>query len=87
MTRAHAQTIDISFLAMVEGGKNLAKVKVSNIDKKGVDQVATELDAGSQRLRKVHPSPTLAVGTARAARNERRHNTRTHRTRWAPPHL
>ncbi|ELR24211.1 2oxo acid dehydrogenase acyltransferase catalytic subunit [Acanthamoeba castellanii str. Neff] len=46
------KTIDISFLAMVEGGKNLAKVKVSNIDKKGVDQVATELDAGSQRLRK-----------------------------------
>jgi hypothetical protein len=52
------QTIDISFLAMVEGGKNLAKVKVSNIDKKTVDQVATELDAGSQRLRKVRP-PSL----------------------------
>lgn len=46
------ESIDISFLAMLEGGKNLAKVKVESTDKKSVEQIATELEAGSTSLRK-----------------------------------
>ncbi|KAL6049312.1 2-oxo acid dehydrogenase subunit E2 [Balamuthia mandrillaris] len=44
-------TIDISFLTAIEGGRNLAKVKVTSIDSKSVSQIANELSSGSQRLR------------------------------------
>jgi len=45
------KTVDASFLAMLEGGKNLAKVKVSEINTKTVDQIAGELQKGADRLR------------------------------------
>jgi len=46
------KTIDISFLAIVEGGKNLAKVKIEDIDHKNIEEIAAKLEAGTQRLRK-----------------------------------
>lgn len=49
------KTIDISFLAMVDGGKNLAKVKIESIDRKNIEEIATILEAGTVRLRKVRP--------------------------------
>lgn len=45
------KTVDLSFLVTVEGGKNLAKVKVSDIDDKSVEDIADELNKGSQTLR------------------------------------
>lgn len=45
-------TVDISFLVSLEGGKDLAKFKVSNMDKKTTIEIARELREGSERLRK-----------------------------------
>lgn len=45
------KTVDISFLVSLEGGKDLAKFKVCNIDKKSVIDIAKELADGVERLR------------------------------------
>ena len=42
----------MSFLTVLEGGKNLAKVKVCQADTKSVEQIAKELTKGSDKLRK-----------------------------------
>jgi len=46
------KTADVSFLTVLDGGKNLAKVKVCQADTKSVDQIAKELSKGSDKLRK-----------------------------------
>ncbi len=46
------KTVDIAFLVSLEGGANLAKFKVCDIDKKKVAVIAEELAAGADRLRK-----------------------------------
>ncbi len=46
------KTVDIAFLVAFEGGKDLGKVKVENIDQKSVIEVARELAAKATRLRK-----------------------------------
>ena len=44
-------TVDISFLVVVEGGSDLAKVKVREVDRKSVADIAAELKAGAERVR------------------------------------
>lgn len=46
------KTVDISFLVSLEGGKDLAKFKLSHIDKKTTTEIAKELRYGVERLRK-----------------------------------
>lgn len=43
-------TVDVAFLVATEGGKNLAKAKVNELDKKSVTQLATELRAQAGKL-------------------------------------
>lgn len=45
------KTVDLSFLVMVDGGKDLGKFKVSNMDKKSVVEIAQELSVGAERMR------------------------------------
>jgi pyruvate dehydrogenase E2 component (dihydrolipoamide acetyltransferase) len=45
------QTVDIAFLVTAEGGKNLAKVKVANTDRKPLTEIAKELRERSERIR------------------------------------
>lgn len=45
------ETVDLSFLVVVEGGSDLAKVKVREIDGKSVAEIAAELKAGAERVR------------------------------------
>lgn len=44
-------TVDISFLVAVEGGKDLAKVKIESLDEKDVTEVAKVLRAKARKLR------------------------------------
>lgn len=44
-------TVDIAYLVVLEGGKNLAKAKVENVDRKSVDGIAKELRLLAERLR------------------------------------
>lgn len=44
-------TVDMSFLVSLEGGKDLAKFKVRDIDKKTTVEIALELEQGAARLR------------------------------------
>ena len=44
-------TVDISFLVAMEGGKDLAKAKVVNADQKSVVEIARELRESAERLR------------------------------------
>ena len=44
-------TVDIAYLVVLEGGKNLAKAKVENADRKSVDAIAKELRELAERLR------------------------------------
>lgn len=44
-------TVDISFLVSLEGGKDLFKCKICTIDKKSVVEIAEELAKGSDKLR------------------------------------
>jgi len=44
-------SVDIAFLVSLEGGKDLAKFKVCNIDKKTTVEIARELRIGAERLR------------------------------------
>lgn len=46
------QSVDISFLVSIDGGKDLAKFKVTNIDKKSIIEIAKELALGADCLRK-----------------------------------
>jgi len=43
-------TVDISFLASLSDGEDLAKVKIENIDQKSVVQVAQEMQVGATKL-------------------------------------
>lgn len=45
------RTVDLSFLVTLEGGNNLAKAKVTDVDKKGVADIARELRELAERLR------------------------------------
>jgi len=45
------KTVDMSFLVSLEGGKDLAKFKVCDMDKKSITDIAAELAAGAERLR------------------------------------
>ncbi len=45
------ETVDIAFLVVVDGGNDLAKVKVSRVDEKSVAEIAAELAAGADRVR------------------------------------
>ncbi len=45
------KTVDIAFLVSLDGGKNLAKAKVCNLDKKSVVDVARELRELAGKLR------------------------------------
>lgn len=45
-------TVDLAFLVSLEGGKDLAKFKVNNIDKKTTVEIARELRIGAEQLRK-----------------------------------
>lgn len=45
------KTVDLAFLVSLEGGKDLAKFKVSDIDRKTISDVARELHEGAIRLR------------------------------------
>jgi pyruvate/2-oxoglutarate dehydrogenase complex dihydrolipoamide acyltransferase (E2) component len=45
------KTVDLAFLVSLEGGKDLAKFKVCDIDKKTIVEVAKELAQGAERLR------------------------------------
>lgn len=46
------KTVDIAFLVSVDGGKDLGKFKVNNIDQKAIVDVARELSLGADKLRK-----------------------------------
>ena len=46
------KTMDLAFLASIEGGKNLAKVKVCEVDEKPPTTIATELNERVEKLRK-----------------------------------
>ncbi len=46
------KTIDVTYLVVLDGGKNLAKVKIDNTDKKSVVDIARELRELAERLRK-----------------------------------
>ncbi len=45
------KTVDIAFLVSLEGGKDLYKCKVSQIDKKSIVAIARELKEGADQLR------------------------------------
>ena len=45
------ESVDIAFLVVVEGGNELAKVKVSDVDRKSIAVIAAELRAGAERVR------------------------------------
>lgn len=45
------KTVDLAFLVSLEGGKDLAKFKIENIDKKTTVEIARELRLGAERLR------------------------------------
>lgn len=45
------KTVDIAFLVSVEGGKDLAKFKINDVDKKSITELAQELATGAERLR------------------------------------
>jgi len=45
------ETVAVSYLVALEGGKNLAKVKVDNIDKLTLSEIADALRAGAGTLR------------------------------------
>ena len=45
------KTVDMAFLVSLEGGKDLAKFKVCDMDKKSISQIALELKEGAERLR------------------------------------
>lgn len=45
------ETVDLSFLVVVDGGNELAKVKVREIDKKSLSEIAAKLRAGAERVR------------------------------------
>lgn len=45
------KTVDMAFLVSLEGGKDLAKFKVVDMDKKTTVEIASELAFGAQRLR------------------------------------
>jgi len=44
-------TVDLSFLVVVEGGSDLAKVKVREVDGKSIVEIAAELRSGAERVR------------------------------------
>lgn len=44
-------TVDVTFLVTIEDGRNLAKVKVTNADRKSVAAIAAELRTSAERLR------------------------------------
>lgn len=44
-------TVDVTFLVTIEDGRNLAKVKVANADRKSVVEIAAELRTAAERLR------------------------------------
>lgn len=46
------RTVDIAYLVALEGGDNLGKVKVENVDQKSVVEIARELRGNFQRLDK-----------------------------------
>jgi pyruvate/2-oxoglutarate dehydrogenase complex dihydrolipoamide acyltransferase (E2) component len=45
------KTVDLSFLVSLEGGKDLAKFKICDVDKKSIIEIARELAQGSTKLR------------------------------------
>lgn len=45
------KNVDMSFLIALEGGKELGKFKISDMDKKPIEQIAKELSQGSQKLK------------------------------------
>jgi pyruvate/2-oxoglutarate dehydrogenase complex dihydrolipoamide acyltransferase (E2) component len=45
------ESVDMAFLVSLEGGKDLAKFKVSNMDQKSTAEIAKELRLGAERLR------------------------------------
>jgi len=45
------ETVDIFYIAAVEGGRSLSGVKVENADKKSVFEIATELTARANRMK------------------------------------
>lgn len=45
------ETVDVSFLVVLEGGENLAKAKVEQIHQKSVAEIARELRTLAERLR------------------------------------
>ena len=45
------ETVDIAFLVALEDGKNLAKAKVSSIDKMSVEDIARDLKGRADKLR------------------------------------
>jgi pyruvate/2-oxoglutarate dehydrogenase complex dihydrolipoamide acyltransferase (E2) component len=45
------KTVDISFLVTLDGGKDLAKLKICDMDKKTIVEIAHELTEGAERLR------------------------------------
>ncbi|MCO4771383.1 MAG: 2-oxo acid dehydrogenase subunit E2 [Deltaproteobacteria bacterium] len=45
------ETVDISYLVVLEGGGDLAKAKIRDLDKKPLEAVATELRALAEKLR------------------------------------
>ncbi len=46
------ETVDITFLVALEDGADLAKVKIANLDKRPVTDIAAELRGRSEKLRK-----------------------------------
>ncbi|MGQ9863159.1 MAG: 2-oxo acid dehydrogenase subunit E2 [Bacteroidia bacterium] len=46
------KTVDISFLVVLEGGQNLAKVKISRADTLSMVELARQLEEGVSRLRR-----------------------------------
>jgi len=45
------KTVDLSVLTTVEGGKNLSKVKICDVDKKSVEDICQVLEDGATKLR------------------------------------
>lgn len=46
------KSVDISFLVQIDHGRDLAKVKIEQINKKSLEQIANELRIGAKRLRR-----------------------------------
>lgn len=60
-------TVDITFLVALEDGKDLAKVKIANLDKRPASDIAAELKRRSDKLRKGEdPEFEKSKGTLRA---------------------